>query len=161
LVLSLAAIAPEFPGQDPWQVVFSSGMPSTDGDLLIRIRPFMVRHTDPEIAKRIVGVVEKLAARKINDGKKQPNAANLTLDNLPLSSLAGAFLLSELKEAFEIGFVILLPFFVLDLLILNILLSMNAVQISAQIVALPLKLLLFFAVDGWTLITEKLLGSYL
>lgn len=79
----------------------------------------------------------------------------------PFPVLVSAFLLSELKEAFQLGFMILLPFLVIDLLVANVLMSIGVTQISQTLVSLPLKILLFFVVDGWTLLSEKLIASYL
>lgn len=73
-------------------------------------------------------------------------------------SLAPAFLVSELQEALKIGCQLLVPFVVLDLLIAHLLTLVGVRQLSAQVVSLPCKLLLFLSVDGWTLVVKKLLG---
>ncbi len=75
-------------------------------------------------------------------------------------SLIPAFVVSELKEAFQIGFIIFLPFVVIDLVVANILLSLGMFQISPITLSLPFKLLLFVLVDGWHLIVKGLIVGY-
>jgi len=74
--------------------------------------------------------------------------------------LIAAFLLSELRTAFQIGFLIFIPFLVIDLIIANILLALGMIMLSPTIVSLPIKLLVFVAVDGWTLIIKGLVQSF-
>ncbi len=75
--------------------------------------------------------------------------------------LMAAFILSELKEAFQIGFLIFLPFIVIDMIVANILQSLGMVMLSPSTISLPFKLLLFVLADGWYLIVEGLLSGYL
>ena len=75
-------------------------------------------------------------------------------------NLIPAFVVSELKEAFQIGFIIFLPFLVIDLVIANILLSLGMFQISPITISLPFKLLLFVLVDGWHMIAKGLILGY-
>lgn len=78
-----------------------------------------------------------------------------------LSVLAPAFVVSELRRAFTIGFLLFLPLLVVDLLVANVLLALGLSQLSPTTVALPFKLLLFVAVDGWSLIARGLVTGYL
>jgi type III secretion protein R len=78
-----------------------------------------------------------------------------------LSVLAPAFIVSELRRAFTIGFLLFLPLLVVDLLVANVLLALGLSQLSPTTVALPFKLLLFVAVDGWSLIARGLVAGYL
>jgi flagellar biosynthetic protein FliP len=71
-----------------------------------------------------------------------------------------AFLLSELKTAFQIGFVIFLPFLLLDLVVASILMAMGMIMVPPTIISLPLKLLMFVLIDGWSLVVRALLGSF-
>ncbi len=71
-----------------------------------------------------------------------------------------AFLLSELKTAFTIGFVIFLPFLLLDLVVSSVLMSMGMLMVPPTIISLPLKVLMFVLIDGWALIVRALLGSF-
>jgi type III secretion protein R len=75
-------------------------------------------------------------------------------------TLIPSFVISELTEAFQIGFIIFLPFLVIDLVVTNVLLSLGMFQISPITVALPFKLLLFVLVDGWHLIAKGLILGY-
>jgi len=80
-----------------------------------------------------------------------------TADDVPLRIAVPAFILSELRTAFEIGLAVLLPFLVIDLAIASILTALGMVMVPPQVVALPVKLLVFLAIDGWHLIVESLL----
>jgi type III secretion protein R len=75
--------------------------------------------------------------------------------------LAPAFIVSELRRAFTIGFLLFLPLLVVDLLVANVLLALGLSQLSPTTVALPFKLLLFVAVDGWSLLARGLVAGYL
>ena len=79
--------------------------------------------------------------------------------NLDLTVITPAYLLSELKTAFQIGFMIYLPFLVIDLIVSSILMAMGMMMLSPMVVSLPFKLLLFVLCDGWTLITGTLTHS--
>ncbi len=81
-------------------------------------------------------------------------------DSLTLWEVAPAYIISELKTAFEIGFIIYVPFIVLDLIVANILLALGMFMLSPQIVSTPFKLLIFIAVDGWSLIVKGLVESF-
>ena len=81
-------------------------------------------------------------------------------EDLTLWEIAPAYILSELKVAFEIGFVVFVPFIVLDLVVANILLALGMFMLSPTIISLPFKLLIFIAVDGWALIVQGLVQSY-
>jgi len=83
-----------------------------------------------------------------------------TPDELTLWEVAPAYIVSELKTAFEIGFIIYVPFIVLDLVVANILLALGMFMLSPQIVSTPFKLLIFIAVDGWSLIVKGLVESF-
>ena len=88
---------------------------------------------------------------------KEPPA---TPDEVTVWQVAPAYIVSELKTAFEIGFIIFVPFIVLDLVIANILLALGMFMLSPTIISLPFKLLIFIAVDGWALIVQGLVTSY-
>ena len=81
-------------------------------------------------------------------------------DDITVWQVAPAYIMSELKTAFEIGFVIFVPFIVLDLVVANILLALGMFMLSPTIISLPFKLLIFIAVDGWALIVQGLVTSY-
>lgn len=81
-------------------------------------------------------------------------------EEINMWEVAPAYILSELKTAFEIGFIVFVPFIVLDLVVANILLALGMFMLSPTIISLPFKLLIFIAVDGWALIVQGLVQSY-
>src|SRR5690606_8969535 len=83
-----------------------------------------------------------------------------TYDDVPLTVLLPAFMLSELKTAFLIGFQIYLPFLILDLVISSVTISMGMMMLPPVMVSLPFKLILFVLVDGWRLVVGMLLESF-
>jgi flagellar biosynthetic protein FliP len=82
-----------------------------------------------------------------------------SLDEVPLLALVPAYAISELKTAFQIGFMIFLPFLIIDMVVASVLMSMGMMMLPPVMIALPFKLLLFVLVDGWHLIVESLLRS--
>ena len=81
-------------------------------------------------------------------------------EQVPMRVLIPAFMISELKTAFQIGFMIFLPFLVIDLVVASILMAMGMMMLSPMIISLPFKLMLFVMVDGWGLIMGSLVNSY-
>ena len=81
-------------------------------------------------------------------------------DDVPLYVLIPSFMISELKTAFQIGFILFIPFIIIDLTVANILLSLGMFMLSPVMVSLPFKVLLFVLVDGWNLISRGLLLSF-
>ena len=80
---------------------------------------------------------------------------------MPLTLVIPAFILSELRRAFEIGFLLFIPFIVIDLLVASILMSMGMMMMPPVMISLPFKLIFFVMVDGWRLVTESLVRGYL
>lgn len=89
---------------------------------------------------------------------ENPNPADA--ESVPLLTLIPAFMLSELRAAFIIGFVIFVPFLVIDLVVSSALMSMGMLMLPPVMISLPFKLLLFVLVDGWALIITSLVGTY-
>ena len=81
-------------------------------------------------------------------------------DELAMYQLVPAFVTSELKKAFQIGFLIYLPFLILDMLIASVLMSMGMMMLPPVIISLPFKLILFVLIDGWNLLIGSLLGGF-
>lgn len=81
-------------------------------------------------------------------------------EDITIWQVAPAYIISELKTAFEIGFVIYVPFIVLDLVVANVLLALGMFMLSPTIISLPFKLLIFIAVDGWSMIVHGLVTSF-
>ena len=84
----------------------------------------------------------------------------LTIQSAPLQALVPAFMLSELKRAFEIGFLIFVPFLIIDMAIASILMSMGMMMLPPIVISLPFKLIFFVLVDGWRLVAGSLVASY-
>ncbi|HNY30438.1 MAG TPA: flagellar type III secretion system pore protein FliP [Fibrobacteria bacterium] len=89
---------------------------------------------------------------------KTPRPA--TVDDIPNAVLIPSFAMSEMKTAFMIGFLIYLPFLVIDMVVASILMSLGMMMLPPVMVSLPLKLILFVLVDGWTLVTQGLVTSF-
>jgi type III secretion protein R len=155
-VLSLIVVNAQAPRSGGLAALISAKAASSAGELEENFGPFLDRHSQPEIKARLSAIAHKLKAPK--DGVAETPGA---LRGTEFPVLIAAFLLSELKEAFQLGFIILVPFLVIDLLVVNALMALGITQMSPFIVSFPLKILLFFAVDGWTLLSEKLLRAYL
>lgn len=85
---------------------------------------------------------------------------DLSKNNVPMHALVPAFAISELKTAFSIGFLIYIPFIVIDLVVSSTLMSMGMFMLAPAMISLPFKLLLFIMVDGWNLIIKSLIMSF-
>jgi flagellar biosynthetic protein FliP len=131
------------------------------------IQPFLAEQIDQETA---MDRVEK-PIREFMFGQTREKDIQLfldlgnetqpaTLDDIPTLTLFPAFVISELRTAFTMGFVIYLPFLVIDLVVSSILLSMGMMMLPPSLVSLPFKLLLFVMVDGWYLIVRSLVLSF-
>ncbi|RLB12945.1 MAG: flagellar biosynthetic protein FliP [Deltaproteobacteria bacterium] len=83
-----------------------------------------------------------------------------TVDELPMRIIIPAFITSELKTAFQIGFFIYIPFLIIDMVVASILLSMGMLMLPPVMISLPFKLMLFVLVDGWHLLIESLIRSF-
>ena len=83
-----------------------------------------------------------------------------TREEVPLFVLLPSFLTSELKTAFQIGFLLFVPFLVIDLVVAAVLMSMGMMMLSPIIISLPFKLMLFVLIDGWSLISATLVSSF-
>ncbi|MGG5259674.1 flagellar type III secretion system pore protein FliP [Phycicoccus avicenniae] len=110
------------------------------------LRDFMGKQTRPS----------ELATMVKLSGEEKP----ASMDDVPLTTLVPAFVLSELKSAFIIGFVVFVPFLVIDVVVSSVLMSMGMMMLPPALISLPFKLLLFVMVDGWGLIVTALVQSY-
>ncbi|MCR8704559.1 flagellar type III secretion system pore protein FliP [Campylobacter sp. 2352 PW] len=84
-----------------------------------------------------------------------------TIDDVPLTVLIPAFMISELKTAFEIGFLLFLPFLVIDMVVSSVLMAMGMMMLPPVMISMPFKLLIFVLVDGWNLLIQNLVKSFL
>jgi flagellar biosynthetic protein FliP len=116
------------------------------GAAVAPMREFMVRQTrEPDLSL----MVELAKA-------EQPS----TIDDINMVQLIPAFMLSELRAAFQIGFVIFLPFLLVDLIVSSALMSLGMMMVPPASIALPLKILMFVLIDGWNLVVRALLGTF-
>jgi type III secretion protein R len=115
------------------------------------VRAFLVQHAHQGEVDLFYNMARKLEK---DDAEREKIGRNDFLNLIP------AFAVSELSEAFQIGFVIFLPFLIIDIVVANILLSLGMFQISPITIALPFKLLLFVLMDGWHLIVKGLILGY-
>ena len=112
---------------------------------LVPLRAYMIKHT----RERDLALFIRLS------NSPRPNS----VDDVPTTALVPAYMISELKTAFQIGFVLFLPFLVIDLAVSSVLLSMGMMQLPPVMISMPLKILLFVMVDGWYLIVGSLVKS--
>jgi flagellar biosynthetic protein FliP len=110
-------------------------------------RIFMEGRVDP-------GTIEML--REARPSEAEPDVGATT----PLSLLVPSFLLSEIRRGFEVGFLIFLPFLVIDLVIAAVLMSMGMMMVPPAVISLPFKLAFFVIADGWSLLAGALVRSY-
>jgi type III secretion protein R len=123
----------------------------TAGDAIQPIKRFMDKHTDPQTAAFFRDATQRIW----EPGRQAPGGA---LEEFAIR--IPAFLVSELKRAFEIGFLLYLPFLAIDFAVSAILLAMGMQMMSPPVISTPLKLLLFVAVDGWGRLIQGLVLSY-
>jgi type III secretion protein R len=116
------------------------------------LRAFLARHARPDDRQTFLDISRRLRG----DQMGTPGAAE---DGFAV--LAPAFVISELRRAFTIGFLVFLPFLVVDLLVANVLLALGLTQLSPTSLSLPFKLILFVAVDGWSVLARGLTAGYL
>jgi flagellar biosynthetic protein FliP len=131
------------------------------------IKPYLDGQMAGEVAlDRTLTPLKKfmLAQTRENDlqlfSKLSGHAQFATPDDVPLSVLIPTFMTSELKTAFQIGFMVFIPFLVIDLVVASVLMSMGMMMLSPVLVSLPFKIMLFVVVDGWTLLVGTLAASF-
>ncbi len=114
------------------------------------LKDFMLKHTraaDLELFTRMARIEEK--------GQKVDTPAQL-----PMRVIIPAFVTSELKTAFQIGFMVFIPFLIIDMVVASVLMSMGMMMLSPVLIALPFKLMLFVLADGWNLLIGSLVASF-
>jgi len=114
---------------------------------------FMLKHT------RTKDLDLFLQLAKI-DTARDPNTKDLTDKNVPFRALIPSFMISELRRAFEIGFLIFLPFLIIDMVIASLLMSMGMMMLPPSVISMPFKIIFFVLVDGWFLVAGSLIKSY-
>jgi len=150
LFLTLFAMMPVFKqvSEDAWRP-FTEGKVSADQALskaMVPLRDFMIRQTREQDMALMVEISHSPV----------PQAA----EDVSSVELIPAFMLSELKSAFQIGFVVFLPFLLIDLLVSSVLMSMGMFMVPPVVISLPIKVLMFVLIDGWNLVVRSILGSF-
>jgi flagellar biosynthesis protein FliP len=110
------------------------------------LRVFMQKH----VRKADIGLFYEVTAASLPDD----------INAVPIHYLIPAFIISELKTAFQIGFLLYIPFIVLDMVVASVLMAMGMMMLPPMLVSMPFKLLLFVLVDGWQLVTGAILRSF-
>ncbi|MBM4423034.1 MAG: flagellar type III secretion system pore protein FliP [Chloroflexi bacterium] len=156
VVVGLALVLTFFVMAPVWNEVNETAVkPFTDGDITQQqaldrgvkpFREFMLQQT----REKDLALFVQLAHL----------SAPSTMDDIPTSVVLPAFIISELKTAFQMGFVIYIPFLVIDMVVSSALLSMGMMMLPPSIVSIPFKLLLFVMADGWYLIVQSLVLSF-
>jgi flagellar biosynthetic protein FliP len=116
------------------------------------LKEFMLKHTrntDLELFTRMARLDEQTGAAAITQAS-----------DLPLRVVIPSFVTSELKTAFQIGFMVYIPFLVIDMVVASVMMSMGMMMLSPVMVALPFKLMLFVLADGWNLLLGSLVASF-
>lgn len=156
LLLTLAVMTPV--ADDAWRAARAGAAPRGVDEVLAAggraaepLRAFLFRLARPEDRRLFLDLARRL----------RPPPLRERVGEQDLAVLAPAFVISELRRAFAMGFLIFLPFLAIDLATANVLLALGLTQLSPTTVSLPFKLLLFVAVDGWALLARGLVAGYL
>jgi len=122
------------------------------------MREFMLKQT------RVKDLKLFLEAGKVEDAVKVEKDAEgketYNYDDVPLYTIVPAFVISELRTAFEIGFLLFIPFILVDIVTASVLMSMGMFMLPPAMISLPFKLLLFVLVDGWNLLSQSLILGF-
>src|SRR5580692_11691235 len=156
VIISLALLLPAFVMAPPLEQAFDNG-----------IKPLINEQISESAAlTRTIGPFHKFLMAHVRDRDLKlfldlsrapvPETPEAT----PLRALVPAFMISELRRAFEIGFLLFVPFLIIDMVVASVLLSMGMMMLPPAVVSLPFKLIFFVLVDGWSLVAGSLVQSY-
>ncbi|MFP7483271.1 flagellar type III secretion system pore protein FliP [Priestia filamentosa] len=150
LFISFFVMAPTFSevNKEALQPLFNNEISLDEAydEAALPMKEFMTKYTR-----------EKDLALFLNyEGAEKPES----MEEIPMRALVPAFAISELKTAFQIGFMIFVPFLVIDMIVSSILMSMGMMMLPPVMISLPFKILLFVLVDGWNLVIKSLLLSF-
>lgn len=156
VLIGLALFLTFFTMAPTWQVVFQDGLqPYIEGELTEAdawaridepIREFMFQHTREQDLSLFIEMT----------GGERPHSP----EEVTTLTLIPAFIISELRTAFQLGFILFVPFLVIDMIVASTLMSMGMLMLPPVMISLPFKVLLFVMVDGWHLVTRSLLLSF-
>ena len=157
LIVTLALFLTYFVMEPVFTEAWTAGVePLVDG--AISVEEALPRALDP-FRTFMVGRIDPGTYQALTELRPDAGGAVLTQQS-PLSLMVPSFLLSEIERAFQIGFLIFLPFLIIDLVVAAILMSMGMMMVPPALVSLPFKLAFFAVADGWTLISGALVSSY-
>lgn len=137
--------------ENPVDITSPDSFERFSDDALAEYKRYLYKYSEPEL----LDFFEQAQGNRPNGYGDQENIENSLLSLLP------AYALSEIKSAFIIGFYLYLPFIVIDLVVSCILLALGMMMMSPITLSVPLKLILFIAMDGWTLLAKGLINQYL
>lgn len=120
---------------------------------------FMMKHTRQKDLALFMEMSED-ASTAVKTPDKAEKTQQTKAESTPLRVLVPAFMISELRRAFEIGFLVYLPFLIIDMVIASLLMSMGMMMLPPTVISLPFKIIFFVLVDGWYLISGSLVQSY-
>jgi flagellar biosynthetic protein FliP len=156
VIVSLALFLTAFIMANPLQQAWDQGVRPMMNDEITLEEGF--NRTSAPIAAFMLAHTRQDDLAMFFDLAKQPPPA--TAAETPLNILVPAFMISELRRAFEIGFMVFLPFLIIDLVVASLLMSMGMMMLPPVTISLPFKLIFFVLVDGWRLIVGSLAASY-
>ncbi len=136
-VINQDAVQPFMAGEQSMDAAYAKG--------IAPLRDFMLRQTHEQDLALMV---------EVSGGKAPQN-----VDEIGMVQLAPAYILSELRAAFQIGFVVFLPFLLIDLVVASILMALGMMMMPPSTISLPVKILMFVLIDGWSLLLRALVGS--
>ncbi|MEO1291242.1 MAG: flagellar type III secretion system pore protein FliP [Pseudomonadota bacterium] len=156
MIVSLALFLTYFVMEPVFSTAWTNGVqPLIDGDL-----------SDAQAFDQIMGPFVQFMTARVDTGTLDamqalaPDRAPAEGEPTPLSVLVPSFMLSEIQRAFEVGFMIFLPFLVIDLVVASVLMAMGMMMVPPAVVSLPFKLAFFVMADGWTLLAGALVTGY-
>jgi flagellar biosynthetic protein FliP len=130
------------------------------------LEPYRAHHIDSQEAlKRAAGPIRTFMLKQARPKDVELFAALAQLgptppDKLPLKVVIPGFIISEVRTAFQMGFLLFLPFILIDLIVATVLMSMGMMMMPPMTISLPLKILLFVLVDGWHLVVSSIIQSF-
>jgi flagellar biosynthesis protein FliP len=131
------------------------------------LQPFLEGRLSQEDAlDKAVSPMKEFMAKQTRESDLQlfleyRNTKNIqSVEDIPLTALVPAFAISELKTAFQMGFLIFIPFIIIDMIVASVLMAMGMMMVPPSLISLPFKILLFILVDGWNLVVQSLFVSF-
>jgi flagellar biosynthetic protein FliP len=169
VLISLALFLTFFIMQPTFEKSYNEGMlPLMQGKLEEKtaiekmaepFREFMLKHARESDIALFMDMSEE-ASGKANEKTKKSTAKDNSPEVVPYRALIPAFMISELRRAFEIGFLIFIPFLIIDMVIASILMSMGMMMLPPVLISLPFKIIFFVLIDGWAMLSESLVKSF-